>query len=163
MTSLSRPFDSSHYCVQTVFINCWIIVWLFQTTIVHQAYRYFCIHTLTIPTIGTTILCIMLKLIAIFMIKLFARLHVKVGILLTTASNCMTPSFHLEGRAWAHKTSHFLLKYLYQARNASGHVYVFDVSILPLFTQLKIFERLIKIVFDLCINIYLCRIYSKHW
>jgi hypothetical protein len=30
---------------------------------------------------------------------------------------------------------------------------VLDVSILPLFTQFKIFERLIKIVFDLCIKI----------
>jgi hypothetical protein len=25
VTSLSRPFDSSHHCVQTIFIDCWII------------------------------------------------------------------------------------------------------------------------------------------
>ena len=37
--------------------------------------------------------------------KVLRRLHVRVGILLTTANNCMTPSFYLEGRVWAHKTS----------------------------------------------------------
>jgi hypothetical protein len=51
------------------------------------------------------ILCIMFKIIAFFIIKLFAWLHVRVGILLTTANNCMTASFHLEGRVWAHNTS----------------------------------------------------------
>jgi hypothetical protein len=40
------------------------------------------------------ILCIMFKIIAFSIIKLLALLYVRVGILLTTANNCMTPSFH---------------------------------------------------------------------
>jgi hypothetical protein len=35
----------------------------------------------------------------------------------------------------------------------SGHVYLFDVSILLLFNQFKTFERMINILFDLCIPI----------
>jgi len=39
----------------------------------------------------------MFKIIAFFIIKLFSRFYEKVDILLTTANNYLTPSFHLEG------------------------------------------------------------------
>ena len=50
-------------------------------------------------------LCIMFKIIAFSIIKLFAQLYVTVGILVTCAKNLHDSIISLRGEVWAHKTS----------------------------------------------------------
>ena len=64
------------------------------------------IHMTTAVSRSLNMRCIMFKIIAFFVITLFARLYARVGILEGT---CMTTSPRVE--VWAHKLDrHFLLK-----------------------------------------------------
>jgi hypothetical protein len=92
------------------------------------------------------ILCIIFKLIAFFIITLFTRLYVRVGILLTSGKHLHDSIILLRGEVWANKTSltpPFLLKCLYQARKVNGHVFV------GLGYQFYLFLRYFYLIFKL--------------
>ena len=86
-----------------------------------------------------TIKCIIFKIIAFFMQTLFARLYLKVGVLLTCWKHMNDRIISPSGEIWAHKNQlnpATFYWWLYQARTVSVHVhciYVLGVSILASF------------------------------
>ena len=63
-----------------------------------------------------------------FIVTLFARLYVRVGILLACRKHVHDRTISLTGDVWSHKTSltpNLLLKCLYQARKTNSHVCVY--------------------------------------
>ena len=69
----------------------------------------------------------MLKIIAFFIITLFTRLYMKVGIIPTCIDNFHDRIISLRREVWVHKNS--LAPPLYTVRKVSGHVLVLRVSI----------------------------------
>ena len=63
------------------------------------------IHMRTSVSRRLNILCIMFKIIAFFIIMLFNRLYVRVGILPTYENHFHDRIISLRGQVWAHKTS----------------------------------------------------------
>ena len=80
----------------------------------------------------------MFKIIAFFIVTLFAQLYMSVVILLTCRKHLHDCIISLRGEVWAHKTRltlHFIVKRLNQARKVTSHVFVcLGVSMLPLST-----------------------------
>ena len=75
------------------------------------------------------IFCIIFKIIAFFIITLFARLFVRVGILLTYGKHLLDRIISLRGEVCTHKpgltTPRFIeVPDLYHTRKVDGHVYV---------------------------------------
>ena len=69
----------------------------------------------------------MLKIISFFIITLFDRLYMRVGILLTCGKHVHDCIISLRGEVWVHKANlipPLLLKCLYQARKVSAFVLV---------------------------------------
>ena len=63
------------------------------------------IHMATSVSRRLNILCIVFKIIALFLITLFARLYVRVSILLTCGKHLHDCIISLRREAWAHTTS----------------------------------------------------------
>ena len=110
------------------------------------------IHITTFVWWRLNVLYIMLKIIAFFVIPLFARLYVRVGILLTRGNHLHDRIISLRGEVLAHYpklTSHFLVKYMYQARKGSGQIFLqFWYLMLELFGQCFVFFILLYIFFE---------------
>ena len=65
----------------------------------------------------------MFKIISCFIITLFARLYVRVGVLLTCGKHVHDRIILLRGEVWAHKAI-LPPPLFYQARKVSDHVFV---------------------------------------
>ena len=84
------------------------------------------------------ILCIMFKTIAFFIIMLFSHPYMWVDNLLTCGKHLHYSIISLRRKVWYKiktiLTRHLSLKCLYQARTASGHIFVLGVLIWPFST-----------------------------
>ena len=66
---------------------------------------YSFIYNNAVRSVRLNILCIMLKIIALFIITLFAPLYARIGILLTRGKHLLHRIISLRGKVWAHITS----------------------------------------------------------
>jgi hypothetical protein len=118
------PFLVLHATSMTKF---YLTVYYFKHSLTQMSFIYchlnFYANFLWSWRFPLNILCIMFKIMAFFIITLFARLYVGVAILFTRGKQLHDRVISQRGEVWANKTSlfhHFLLKHLYEASNVSS-------------------------------------------
>ena len=103
---MTKDGSANYIMVQSwLLFHYYVLWWLCMLSIIYillrsSAFfnRIISMHTTTSVSRRLKILCIMFKIIAFFVITLFAWLYVSVGILLTMEGTCMAASFLSERR-----------------------------------------------------------------